>query len=273
MRILGGGNDHGVLIGLIPHENEPLGALVFNDSFCNMVQGFEDQISFALNLDIPQKKYRFPIPIDFKNFFFQYHLSPIENQLEFSYTEDPETDVEKRAFQFYKISRNKELIILLHNDPVRNFFYVYANEDNEELNNTIKRVNNSILNTNLTLGEAEYTAKLNDYIYQYFRLCKIESLKNSRESCGIFFREKGLKIITIEIPMFAWELVSTKTRANLHNLYLYSVANNLAPAERSSLVSEKKMNIPYIPMIDLNKLTSGLNDIVYSIMKMWRKDL
>lgn len=73
LHFIGDINNNGVLIGLIPHENEPLGVLIFNCDFFKLAENYAEQLSFCINMDIPKKKHRFSLPINFENFYLKYY--------------------------------------------------------------------------------------------------------------------------------------------------------------------------------------------------------
>lgn len=240
------------LILLTPHSNEPLGLLSLNKKVKNC--------EYCLNTDIGNRNSRFDLSCNFYDFLRIHYLPHLSKQVEFSYTDNPFYEVEFRARQIYQKSINKKLVISIHNDPTRSFFYAYSQEPSSYLNKLLKDINCDKINIyNTDLVEVSYTKKLDDLIYSYFENKSI-GLKNN-ESFGCFFKKKKIKAISIEVPMFNWNVVDSITYQKLTNVY-FAILNEQDKNKKKNFIESIKEEAKRVPMYDVNILTEALNILI-----------
>lgn len=245
------------LILLVPHSNEPLGLLTLSDLY--------DECEYCLNTDIGNKESRFDLPCNFYEFMKLNNLPPLEEQVEFSYTKFPNTKSEHRSYQIYKKLESKKLVISIHNDPSRSFFYAYTQENIPFLNDLLMEANHKFLKKlSINLRSVSYTKKNNSLLYSYFNTSALGLKKNN--SFGSFCQMNGIRAISIEVPMFDWNKVKIDTYRQLIQGYFLTVKETNYH-KKSILIAKYEEKAKEVKMIDLNILTLALNFIIQGILE------
>lgn len=234
------------LVLLIPHSDEPLGLLALDYLYKN-------NFSVIKNTDFTHN-FKFRIPCNFYEFLLNHQLSPMEEQVEFNYNSNT-----PRIKQLRRIILEKEKIISIHNDPLRNFFYAYSNFDVEKINEHLLFINRGVG----CLEEADYTKKLAGYVYDYFPTANIGYSKGL--SFGNYCSNQHIQALNIEVPMFDWSCIGKSVRHNAMQAYFQT--KGLKKATRIQLLKTKEKEFSTIIMNDLGKLQTQLDILSERILK------
>lgn len=241
-----GNMDSPILLSLIPHENEPLGSLLD-------VNKFYKKTSLCLNLDIPDLSHRFSIPCNFYDFLTKMYLSPLNQQVEFSYSTSNQFH-NQRTKRYFELWKNKKIIIQIHNDPLRNQFYMYSWINYPELNAILQIANRKFLGIDTSMSDLSYTIKLNTHIFSFFPIARIDN-KIKTISFGEAVKKQNVIGINIEVPMFNWSAVDPRLKKDAINAYVQKINN----------ISEQKFIDPKfksIEMIDFRTLYTSIDFIM-----------
>lgn len=193
-----------IALGLCPHSNEPLGSVVLPH-----LKKFSESFLVIENIDPPPaKSHQFNFNWGWRDFLLKFHLPPLEEQVEFSYTSTPKTFSEKRAYEVYRLLKRYQisLFLMIHNDPFASIPYFYAPQ---KINKTLERDLQKLIPFSpfKTLPEIDFTEKLSAQTYRYFPSKHIAP-KITSQAAGIFLNQKYIPTLTLELPMFAWKSLS-----------------------------------------------------------------
>ncbi|TQN49270.1 hypothetical protein [Acidithiobacillus thiooxidans] len=194
-------NDPIVLVGLLPHANEPLGS-----SLCPLASSLASylrlQLLLAGPIDPPPASHRFPLPCSVLTFLENGWLQLLTDQAEFAHVNEPINVAQKRAAALRSavVASSADAVLLLHNDPFAIYPYLYAHERLPEVELALA---NTLPPSAALHDYVNWTNRLGPWTYAFFPARKIGV--HQGEAAGIALRQamQG-KVLTLELPMFDW---------------------------------------------------------------------
>lgn len=254
-----------VLVGLLPHANEPLGSCIYPFA-PSLAADLRLQLLLAGPIDPPPTSHRFPLPCSLLAFLEDGWLQPLEDQAEFSHVDEPMDVAQQRASALRSavITSSADAVVLLHNDPFAIYPYLYAHEVILPIENALSNT----LPTDAVLHDyVDWTNRLGSWTYAYFPAKKIGVHRG--EAAGIALRHitPGI-VLSLELPMFVWSAAPDARLpiADIVSRWLKQGGGATKPTVSAATTYLRGRSVPMVPAsMNIKFITSVLNGLAIKL--------